>query len=85
MKSKIELVTSTTNKKAYVNATGVSFKKDRRIRKKFPWAEKEKNRQYLLFDESNEDTLIDSIDDESGLRKAVLPISETIPDESFFC
>ena len=38
----------------------------------------------LLFDESNEDTLIDSIDDESGLRKAVLPISETIPDESFF-
>ena len=27
LKSKIELVTSTTNKKAYVNTTGVSFKK----------------------------------------------------------
>jgi hypothetical protein len=82
-----------TSKKAYANATDVNSK--RQANKKKNSREQKKRRTddsddeeamegSVLFDESNEDTLIDSID-ESGLREeAVLPISETIPDESFF-
>ncbi|CAI2179986.1 13154_t:CDS:2 [Funneliformis geosporum] len=85
------LLHAQTNKKAYANST-VDNSKSQTKKKKF-FREPKKRRTdnsddeeamegSVLFDESNEDTLIDSID-ESGLREeAVLPISETNPDTS---